>query len=590
MHPFAIDTRSLSLFRICLGGVALLYWFTHWQVFETFHSAEKAVPSDVLQTYYGLGWKWSLNWLSDSSAYQYFLLGCGIVASGCLIVGRHTKVATFASWLLVASFNNNAPLIASGGDALLCALLFWGFFLPINFHWSWDRRSVGAPLVKAPLVKASTVEAEPDGERQAAALLTVATVGILLQMAMMYFCTGISKCNEYWFNGSALGITFTNETYVRPLGIALRELPWLTNLMSRGTLVGELLFPFLLFSPWKPLWCRSVALLGLMGLHVGIELTMRVIIFSFVSFAGLMLFIPSRWWEALPLQKLQQLLEPFDESSQPQQSRQQRRQEATQAGLWEQTRLQRQVLLVGVIVYMFCYNMFNAFASPATGKKYAAIHQPASLLALNQSWIMFNYPPALCSHIACIGRLRDGSFVDLLREGSVVTDRKQPPTEQLGALPTRVWNALIALSRTENKIFREYFLRHLSNKWRTQATNKDQEVIEAFLTFYPQEHHPLAEIQSQDLFHLDLLSEGKLIYGERHGPWVLYHENGQKMSEGNYERGKAVGKWTFWEPDGSLSAEGTMQRGKPSGKWKHYKDGEMQVIDHSASGQPPPSQ
>ena len=583
MQPFAIDTRSLSLFRICLGGVAIICFFTHLEVFPIFHGADKAIPSEVLQRYYSRSWIWSLNWLSDAALYQYFLLGCGFVAASCFLVGWHTKWATFACWLLVASFNNNAPLLNSGGDALLSSLLFWGLFLPLNTHWSLDRQRLGAAA------EDSTGSADPPEQSSASTVMSVATVGILLQMATMYLCTGISKCNEFWFNGSALAITFTNETYVRPLGIVLRDWPGLTSWMSRATLVGELLFPFLLFSPWKPRLCRSIALLGLMGLHVGIELTMRVIIFSFVSLAGLTLFIPDWWWSKFPLRQLQAFLDPLSHSSQEQPSRQQRRQQGRTAreggGLWAQTRLQRKVFLAALIVYMLCYNLFNAFATPEARARYAGWLQPASLLALNQSWNMFHYPPALCLNIACVGRLSDGTYVDLLREGREISDRKQPPTEQLGSLPTRIWNALMALARPENKIFRADFLRYLGRQWDAQAASNDQQVVEAFLTFYPQEHHPLAAAQSQDLFHLDLLARGELIYGERHGPWVLYHQNGKKMSEGSYDRGKAVGNWTFWGADGEKEAEGTM-RGRPVGKWKHYQDGEVKIIDHSQAKQP----
>ena len=558
MHPFAIDYRSLGLFRVCLGAVTVYYLLTHLEVFDPFHSADRAISTELLQGYYGRAWKWSLNWLAGSSWYQYFLLTSGFVAATCLVLGWHTRLATIASWLLVASFNNNAPYVASGGDALLCVLLFWSMFLPLGQRWSLDGR-----------------RQPPSDPGPPTTLVSAATAGILLQMAMMYFFTGISKWNVYWLEGTALDITFSNESFVRPAGKLLRDFPWLTNALTRTTLFSELLLPLVMFSPWKTTLCRSVGILMFMGFHVGIELTLTVLIFSCISASGLMLFIPSRWWDLVPLRNLQSLLdrvmiptEPRKNESRQTRRKRQRTTQRESGDLWAATHRLRQGLAIVLILYTFAYNLLHTFASEANVKKIASVQQPALLLALNQQWNMFSYPPSLCTDVACVGRQRDGRRVDILRGGAEVADPKQQPTEPVPAISTRMLNGLVMLAHPRHTAFREGFLRYLCRQWNDAATSADHELLECHLTYYPREHHPLAgQVASQSLFHLDLQSQGALYAGERHGPWVLYHDNGNKMAAGSYRLGKSVGKWTLWHPDGTKAAKGVMEQGKRSGEW-----------------------
>jgi len=92
---FALSAR----FRICIGCVVVYFLITHLEVFGLFHSAEKAIPSAVLQTYYRGDWHWSLNWLHDSSAYQYTLIALGFAAGDCLILGWQCRIATIACWI-----------------------------------------------------------------------------------------------------------------------------------------------------------------------------------------------------------------------------------------------------------------------------------------------------------------------------------------------------------------------------------------------------------------------------------------------------------------------------------------------------------
>ena len=59
--------------------------------------------------------------------------------------------------------------------------------------------------------------------------------------------------------------------------------------------------------------------------------------------------------------------------------------------------------------------------------------------------------------------------------------------------------------------------------------------------------------------------------GKIDGPWVTWHQNGQKEDEGIFKDGKADGLMTSWYKNGQKEVEGTFKDGKPEGlmTWLH---------------------
>ena len=41
--------------------------------------------------------------------------------------------------------------------------------------------------------------------------------------------------------------------------------------------------------------------------------------------------------------------------------------------------------------------------------------------------------------------------------------------------------------------------------------------------------------------------------GKKHGPWIIYHKNGQLESKGTYKDGKEDGPWVQYNEDGTVS-------------------------------------
>ena len=79
----------------------------------------------------------------------------------------------------------------------------------------------------------------------------------------------------------------------------LLSVPLLLKLLTWATLLWELAGPLLLLSPWKTRSLRPIGLAGFVLLHLGIELSINVLIFSFSSLAALLLFLPASAWSRL---------------------------------------------------------------------------------------------------------------------------------------------------------------------------------------------------------------------------------------------------------------------------------------------------
>jgi hypothetical protein len=319
---FAIDIRSLVAFRIALAVLALVAIGDHIRIWSVIHRPDGAITDQAISESVGGGLNWSLFWLSNSYGWDIVILVIGICSALAMALGWHTRLANLIVWAVVTSLNYDAPLIVGGGDVLLNLLLFWGLFLPLGQKWSVDSRRVHAPKIET--------------------IASFAAAAILLQMAMVYFFSGVSKWNETWLSGSALDYVLQNPSIVRALGQTLRDQRWLTSLLTHFTLASEFIFPLLLFSPWKNQQCRTFALLALFAFHLGIELTMCVALFSAASSVGLLPFVPSTWWGRWPLFHVQQAFDRWfptaDQSQSTEPRRTSRRRQQRQREI-EQTKL-----------------------------------------------------------------------------------------------------------------------------------------------------------------------------------------------------------------------------------------------------------
>jgi hypothetical protein len=162
---------------------------------------------------------------------------------------------------------------------LLRLLLFWAMFLPLGAYWSIDRARAEIP-------------------RLSPRFLSVATVGLFMQIAFVYWFTAALKSGPEWrVDGTALYYALSLDQIVTPFGHYLLNFPRLLEVMTFGTFGLEAFGPLLLFCPIFTGPVRTAIVLAFMSLHFGIWLTMDIGIFPWISAFCMVCFLPGWFWD-----------------------------------------------------------------------------------------------------------------------------------------------------------------------------------------------------------------------------------------------------------------------------------------------------
>jgi hypothetical protein len=461
---FGIDYRTLALFRVAVACVLLGAIVTRAFDLSSLYTDDGAFPIRTVQSHYGGMWCFSFHLLGGSLVYQAALFGIAGLFAVSLAVGYRTRLATVGSWALLVSVNHRVPLITTGGDVLLGMVLFWGMFLPLGARWSLDARRAGA--------------SPPTGR-----VTSIATLAILLQVLWMYFSTGLWKLNELWLDGRALGLALSDDMLARPLGRYLLEFSHLLTALTYAVLVLELIGPFLLFSPWRTNLVRASALAALATMHVGIELTMSILIFSFASLAALTLFVVGSWWERGMLRRLADWLDA----------------RFVRAGGWRQKKSKQETAEAGtsklfewaqifLLIYIPLFNISCWLSGPqASGSQPSGALQKfnhlGELIGAGQVWKMFDRPPGEQRFVGLATLNSAGPPHDILRNEAT----KSPPPRPAQPEPVASQRWMLAMRHLAPERcahFRPDVARYLIRRW-NQRAGELQQVRELELFFFP---------------------------------------------------------------------------------------------------------
>jgi len=390
-------------------------------------------------------WNWSFHFAGGSWAFQAALFGLTAILALALLAGWQTRLAVMGSWLLLISLHNRVPPILNGGDGLLRMLLFWGMFLPLHRAWSvdgWLARRRGQAVAR---------NAETP-------VLSVASGAILLQMALMYLFSAGFKSNAEWFRGEVIAGTLAHDFYAKPAGAWALQFPLLLKAMTWGVFALEWLGPLLLFAPPRLVWLRLGGLAALAAMHLGIEVCVTVGLFSFVSLAGLTLFLPAEFWNSRLLARLVRGPRPAAPPSDAGHGRTEERPALAFLA-------QGACLLALLYVVAINFNSLPRRAGTGPGWKESRFLNLACGMA--QKWNMFEDTPSKDGWYVARARLRDGSEADLLRQGAAVDWNR--PHFPAGMFPNHRWRKLFRemayFDSFGYQVFREPVARHLCRVW-----------------------------------------------------------------------------------------------------------------------------
>jgi len=278
-----VDARSLGLFRIAIG-VVLLYDLIIRSFSLTAHYTDQGIVSrHALKGLSDNPLLLSLNMLSGDPLWQWLLFFLAACFAVCLIIGYRSQWACFGCLVLMLSIHVRNPFVNNLGDWFLLHLLFWGCLLPLGVRFSVDTR------------RQRTLRQLP---RQ---ILSIATLGILVQIAALYFFSVFKKNSPVWHtDGTAVHYALRLDRFVTHIGEWVLSLPydWLTAVTS-ATLFLEQWGPILLFVPFFIAPIRIALVSSFVLFHTGLALTLELGIFPFVCISAWLLVLPSVFWDRI---------------------------------------------------------------------------------------------------------------------------------------------------------------------------------------------------------------------------------------------------------------------------------------------------
>jgi len=268
---------TLGIVRIAYG-VVLLGWAATLgpDLMAFFSDSERGtVPLNLARS---TGWSVFKLWPTDAAVWIGWVVL--LLAAVAVIVGFRPPVALAVSFVLVVSFQHRNPYLLNSGDFVVKDLAFFLLLCPSGAALSVDRwRRVGRDRFWD----------NPPVTQWAMRLVQI-------QVSLVYFFSFWNKTGLAWRGGSAVSIAWQLidlQRFVVPSAITHNL--WLSTMLGWGTMALELAGGVLI---WVKRW-RLWVIVGLVLLHLTIDVTLLVGFFSWAMICGLLAFLPpetsGRW-------------------------------------------------------------------------------------------------------------------------------------------------------------------------------------------------------------------------------------------------------------------------------------------------------
>lgn len=254
-----IDPRGPALTRILLG-ITLVWTFLDllFLTGEWLFTDQGMLMTDMARKHYGgqmrtlwdpeygfehwtdvfkmLTDRWTVLFIRSDPPFVYAVFSLLFLFGTFMTIGLWTRVSTFMSWLLMLQLYNYNPIYYSGGDTVIRVMVFLGIFVNWGKAYSVDAWRARRKAIMG-------------GATQLPALERIAVWPIrlmMIQLALIYSCTGILKSGKTWANGTALYYAINLDHFYRVpafLVYAWADKLYITRVMTVVVHWWEVLFP-----------------------------------------------------------------------------------------------------------------------------------------------------------------------------------------------------------------------------------------------------------------------------------------------------------------------------------------------------------
>lgn len=391
---FALDVRSLAVYRMALGAILCADCLLRLRDFDLMFAVDGIFPPEALRRVHADPTLWSLAFLHDATWWNGAVLALEGISGLLLAAGVATRAATIVAWVALVSVIRRTSPATNAGDAWLACQIFWSMFVPLGAAWSWDARrrsAAGRPPVRG-------------------TVCTVATAALVLQLVCVYVSAGIAKCNDTWTSGAAVANALSLHDHGTWLGTALARAGLAGGPLARAVIVLEVAGPLLLVLV-PTARGRLAVMAAFFAFHVGVWFCMSVGLFVPISLAAWLPLLPAVVWDRGP----------------------------ARGDVAVAARLPRPAawacaaaLAVSGVGALNARSWNAALPSPC-----AAL---VNLTMLGQDWGMFGRVPPLEQWVTARAVRADGVVIDLFRGGRPCAGDR--PAEGFTSLPHHRWHKL----------------------------------------------------------------------------------------------------------------------------------------------------
>ncbi len=289
LNYLSLNLRSVALARILVGFVLIFDWYYRFSNAFAFYTDAGVVPRGQAITNYTNPYYFSFLFTAGQPIYIYAFFILGLFCYLGFTFGYKTKINNILSWLFFISLSARTAVVSHAGDDLIRLFLFWLIFIPSHQFFSIDR------------LMTKLNSKSPETESVDDSVLSIAGLALIFQLTVMYVFTAVLKIHPIWNSeASAIYYALQLDQFLTWFGEIFRQMPYsILQLLTRITFVIELVFPLLIFIPWKNSNLRAIVIITFIGFHLGLFSVFNLGNFPWICMAYWLILTPSFFWDYL---------------------------------------------------------------------------------------------------------------------------------------------------------------------------------------------------------------------------------------------------------------------------------------------------
>jgi predicted DCC family thiol-disulfide oxidoreductase YuxK len=295
-----VSSLGFSAMRVAWAAVTLAYFLASKPNWVRYYSDSGIFPLSLQEFVFRNSWRFSLFDVVTSDAGVTIVCYIFCISLFAMMVGLWPRLTTIVSVMLLFSFHERNLMILGGGDTVMRNLGFLLMISPGIYALSvhrlkpqWQQFKEHRTLLKAPTMSIWPYRL------------------LLWQFLIIYITSGIDKLtgSMWWKNGTAMASALHHTHFARIHGGFMDTFSIVSPIMSRATIVFELLWSLLLIpigfiKQWLPPFLQAFSLkrfllLGGLVFHGGIFIFMEVGIFPWAMLLGYLGLLLDDDWKAI---------------------------------------------------------------------------------------------------------------------------------------------------------------------------------------------------------------------------------------------------------------------------------------------------